>query len=52
MQAELTEQIGYEKSESGEKPNAFWVVCKTCFASGGPGATKKEASENWNRRTP
>jgi Lar family restriction alleviation protein len=35
----------------GEKPNAFWVVCKTCFASGGPATTKKEAAENWNRRT-
>jgi Lar family restriction alleviation protein len=34
-----------------EKPASYWVVCLTCFATGGPGGTKKEAAENWNRRT-
>jgi Lar family restriction alleviation protein len=35
----------YEK-----KPDVYWVVCDTCCATGGPGSTKKEAAENWNRR--
>jgi Lar family restriction alleviation protein len=35
-----------------EKPDYFWAVCLTCFAAGGPGGTRKEAAENWNRRAP
>jgi Lar family restriction alleviation protein len=35
-----------------EKPESYRVVCLSCFASGGPGKNKKEAAENWNRRTP
>jgi Lar family restriction alleviation protein len=35
-----------------EKPESSCVVCLSCFASGGPGKNKKEAAENWNRRSP
>jgi Lar family restriction alleviation protein len=33
-----------------EKPASYWAVCLACFATGGPGGTRKEAAENWNRR--
>jgi hypothetical protein len=34
-----------------EKPDSYWVVCLAYFATGGPGGARKEAAENWNRRT-
>jgi Lar family restriction alleviation protein len=42
----------YGGSGMKEKPDSYWAMCSTCFASGGPGGTRKEAAENWNRRTP
>jgi Lar family restriction alleviation protein len=38
-------------NDAREKPESYWVVCLSCFASGGPGGTRKEAAENWNRRS-
>jgi Lar family restriction alleviation protein len=35
-----------------EKPDYYWTICLTCFASGGPGKDRKEAAENWNHRIP
>jgi hypothetical protein len=40
----------YEHS-TDEKPESCWVICLSCYATGGPGGTKKEAAENWNRRS-
>jgi Lar family restriction alleviation protein len=36
---------------ASENPEAYWVVCPSCYASGGPGKNKKEAVKNWNRRS-
>ena len=33
-----------------EKPDCYWTICLTFFATGGLGKDKKEAAENWNRR--
>ena len=35
----------------GDYPDTYWVICLSCFASGGPGATREKAVENWNKRT-
>jgi Lar family restriction alleviation protein len=35
-----------------EKPEAYWVVCLSCFAIGGLGKDRQEAAANWNRRAP
>jgi Lar family restriction alleviation protein len=39
-------------SSMREKPESYWIVCLSCFASGGSGKDKKEAAVNWNRRVP
>jgi Lar family restriction alleviation protein len=33
-----------------DTPDTFWVVCLTCWASGGPTKSRKEAAVNWNKR--
>jgi Lar family restriction alleviation protein len=45
------EDCGVYEYSTDEKPESYWVECLSCFATGGPGGTRKEASENWNRRT-
>jgi Lar family restriction alleviation protein len=35
-----------------EKPASYWVACLACFATGGPGGSRKEAAEKWNKRAP
>jgi Lar family restriction alleviation protein len=41
---------GVDDYGANEKPASYWVVCLACFAAGGPGGTRGEAAENWNRR--
>jgi hypothetical protein len=38
-------------NDARAKPESYWVVCLSCFATGGPGGPEKKA-EKWNRRTP
>jgi Lar family restriction alleviation protein len=42
---------GVYKYGPDEKPTSYWVVCLTCFATGGPGRTREEAAEKWNTRS-
>ena len=40
-----------EEMPGGDIPDSYWAVCLQCYATGGPGGSRKEAAENWNRRT-
>jgi Lar family restriction alleviation protein len=44
------DELGKERFDETEPPDVYWVVCRTCFTTGGSGGSKKEAAENWNRR--